>query len=42
MDRGKRILLVEDMDIIRDVLSGFIEIEGDQIEEARDGMEAIE
>jgi len=42
MDRGKRILLVEDMDIIRDVLSGFLESEGYQIEEARDGMEAIE
>jgi len=42
MERGKRILLVEDKDIIRDVLTGFLESEGYQIDEARDGMEAIE
>ncbi|RTZ93006.1 MAG: response regulator [Deltaproteobacteria bacterium] len=42
MDRSKRILLVEDTDIVRDVLTGFLESEGYQIDEAQDGVEAIE
>ncbi len=42
MDREKRILLVEDTDIVRDVLSGFLESEGYRIDEARDVVEAIE
>ena len=42
MDRSKNILLVEDTDIVRDVLTGFLESEGYQIDEARDGVEAIE
>ena len=41
MYKRKRILLVEDKDIIRDVVTGFLESEGYQIDEARDGMEAI-
>jgi len=42
MDRKKRILLVEDTDIIRDVLTGFLESEGYRIDEAQDGIEAME
>ena len=34
--------MVEDKDIIRDVVSGFLESEGYQIDEAKDGMEAFE
>ena len=42
MKHKKKILLVDDTDIVRDVVSGFLESEGYTIEIACDGIEAIE
>jgi DNA-binding NtrC family response regulator len=42
MTPGRRILLVDDEEIIRDALGGLLVEEGYQVEEAQNGAEAIE
>lgn len=42
MEEGKKILLVDDEEIIRDALGGFLVEEGHEVVEAGDGTEAIE
>ena len=42
MRRKKSILLVDDSDVVRDVLSGFLESQGYPVEIAGDGIEALE
>lgn len=42
MTEAKKILLVDDEEIIRDALGGLLMEEGYQVVEARDGTEAIE
>ena len=41
-EKPKRILLVDDEEIIRDALAGFLECEGYEVDEACSGQEAIE
>ena len=42
MKEGKKILLVDDEEIIRDALGGLLVEEGHEVVEAGDGTEAIE